>query len=192
MSQFPKRTEHSFWHNKEPYTDPHEVLELLRSESPTYEPLHLDRCRSEEYEWEIVVPWYTHGSSGGDMSGHNYYQIAADLAKQLVEEGLVRQRTIPHMGYTETRENEFVISPKGESTLTMYLKEMREKAETMLIPGIHTDLTGTIDYRGHGRDGWREGPLYFQFQLPEERGQCKVYPESERIVMPDEPEAEAA
>jgi hypothetical protein len=189
--QHPKRGEHSYWENDEPYTDVHIVLELLNKQSPTYEPNHLDRCTGEEYDWEIIVPWFTYGSSGGDRSGHNYHQIDTALAKELVDNGWVEPRKILHMGYTETRENEFVISPAGKKKLEAYLSEMKARAESLLVPGVHTDLTGSIRYRGHRRDDWGWGPIYLIFDLPEDRGQCHVYPDEGKIVMPEDSTAEA-
>ncbi|MGE5541229.1 MAG: hypothetical protein ACM3TU_03015 [Bacillota bacterium] len=191
MAPLPKRTEHTTWKNPEPYTDIHAVLQLLDEQSKTYEPFHLDQCRREGCEWEITVPWYTHGDSGGDRSGHDYYQIDPALAEQLVKDGLVIKRSIPHMGYTETREHEFVISRRGKVMLKTYLDEMREKAEALLVPGVHTDLTGEPASQGYDREHWRYGDLYFMFKLPT-GGSCKVYPEQGKLVLPGSEDAQAA
>lgn len=186
MSRYPKRDEHTHWNNEEPITDVHEALEILSEQSPTdSDEFRLHPTRGKLYAWEIVVPWYTEGDSGGDQSGYHYYQIDETLAETLVKEGLVEKRREPRMGYTHTHNDQLVISQAGRDALDAYLTQMRAKAESLLRPGVHTDLTGKPDYAGHDRDGYHCGKLYFEFRLPDTDRRCRVYPEEDRVVEPE-------
>lgn len=188
--RFPKRGEYDHWYNDEPMTDVHEALEFLASKSPLLnEEFHLHPCSRSEWKWELVAPWYTSGDSGGDRSGYHYYQIAQELAERLVAENLVTPRRVPQWGYTETRESELVISSTGRRVIEEFEKTMRTKAESLLRPGVHTDLTGKPVYRGFRRDGYRHGRLYYKFELPG-GGCCQVYPEEGKVVLPGEEEHE--
>jgi hypothetical protein len=182
---------HSHWYTEEVFTDINAVLQLLRAESPTYEPNHIERNRGGDCEWQIVVPWYTQGDSGGDRSGYHYFQIDPDLVKQLIADGLVQKRTDPRIGYTYTYDNEFVVSQAGRDQSRRFESEMQAKAERMLKPGVHTDLTGKPERRGSGRDHWRFGKYYLIFELPG-GNYCKVYPEEDRLVLPEQDKPEAA
>lgn len=183
---YPERDKYSHWSNQEPITDVHEVLHFLAEQSRiANEEFHLHRTSGEEWEWELVAPWYTHGSSGGDRSGWDYYQIDPALAEQLVQDGLVTPHRIPRMGYMETRENELVLSSEGRMKVIAFDKEMRIVGEGLLTPGIHTDLTGTPDYRGYRREEFRHGKLYYQFEMPT-GGICRVYPEEGKVLLPEE------
>lgn len=185
MSRLSKRTEHTFWMNDKPYTNIYVVLELLAAQSQTYEPHHLHRCRGNEgFDWEIVVPWYSSGCSGGDTSGHHYYQLDPAVAEQLVKDELVTAHMEKHWGYTTEEKDKLVISHRGSEELRLFMHDMRTKAESLLKPGVHTDLTGKVDYRGHDRDDYGSGPLHFLFEMPT-GGRCRVYPEEDRIVLPE-------
>lgn len=193
MLRFPRRNDHSRWNNPEPFADAHQVLELLLKDSATGEPSYVHNCKGkEEFDWEIIESWYSQGSSGGDRSGYHYYQIDPELAERMKGEGLVEPQKILYPGYTVTEEKQLVISPKGIEQLREYRSAMREKAESLLVPGIHTDLTGEIKYRGYSRDTFGYGALYYEFEMPT-GGRCSVYPEDGRIVLPDPSDsAEAA
>lgn len=185
MSRLSRRTEYTFWMNDEPYTSLYTVLELLAAQSQTYEPHHLHRCDGKDgFDWEIVVPWYSHGCSGGDQSGHHYYQFDPAIAERLVEYELVTPHKEVGWGYTTEVKDKLVISSKGSEELRRFMHDMRTKAESLLKPGVHTDLTGTIDYRGYSRDDHGSGPLHFLFEMPT-GGRCRVYPEEEKIVLPE-------
>ncbi len=184
MTMFPKRDAYSSWRNPEPFTDIHMALELLAGDSTTTEPVYLQRCQGEDYEWQIVLPWYTHGSSGGDQSGYDYFQIDPVLAKQLVDERLVAIRRILHLGYTEERKDQFVIDRLGKRKVEDFKREMLAKAESMLTPGVHTNLTAEPERRGSSRDQWRYGALHFDFKMPL-GGICRVYPEEGRLIVPE-------
>lgn len=188
MSNLPKRDAYSRWKNPELFTDIHTVLQLLNSKSPTRTPTHLHEChKGSDFEWEIIVPWYTQGDSGGDQSGYDYFQIEKSLAERLVTEGLVHPRTQVGRGYTTSIKDELVISTLGKEMIEGFQKDMRAKAESMLTPGVHTDLTGKPMYLGSSREHWRYGPLYYEFEMPS-GGSCRVYPEEGRIVLPKESE----
>jgi hypothetical protein len=167
-------------------TDLHEALEFLSSTSPVAgDEFHLHRFPFTDCEWELVAPWFTSGSSGGDRSGYHYYQIDPVLATELVKEGFVEKRRVRGWGYTRVVEDELVITEAGRQKLEAYLKEMRAKAESLLKPGVHTDLTGEVDHAGHNRDGYHCGKLYFEFRIPNQ-GRCRVYPEEGRLLEPEE------
>lgn len=183
--KFPKRGEYDHWYNDEPFTDIHEVLQLLNTRSPLInEEFHLHPCPEYDWKWEIVEPWFTSGDSGGDRSGYHYYQIAPELAERLVAECLVTPRKQKEWGYTREILDELVISAAGKTMVETFEAEMRARAESMLTPGVHTDLTGDPVYRGFRREGYRHGRLYYKFQLPESNDCCRVYPEEGRIVLP--------
>lgn len=187
-SDFPKRDKHTFWWNAEPITDIYEALQLLNEElgwigEDAFVRLH--DCRGEKVglSWEIILPWYREGSSGGDMSGRYYFQIDSNLAERLVAEELVEFRR--KYGGSLILRDEYVISRAGHRHWKEYFDTMRAKAVGMLKPGVHTDLSGKPVYVGQSRDHWRYGKLYFEFGMPL-GGNCRVYPEDNCILMPEE------
>lgn len=190
----PKRDKYTNWWNMAPIADLHEALHLLNEELPWISEdafIRLHDCRSDKggFPWEIILPWYREGSSGGDASGYHYLQIDPNLAEHLVAEELVDCRR-KYQG-SLILPDEYVISATGRRRWLEFFETMRTKAVGMLKPGIHTDLTGKPLYRGADRDHWRCGNLYFKFEVPL-GGDCRVYPEEERILMPDQIETKAA
>ncbi len=182
-----QRTKYSHWYNDAPITNLYEALDTLSSENSSRRSVHLRKRDSEAGEgYEIAYPWYREGCSGGDTSGTDYYDIDTALAEELIRERLVQPNRVPQWGYTETRENELVLTQAAEQKLELFEKEMERKAESMLTPGIHTDLSGRPKRLCRNRDGFRCGKLYFEYELPEERGVVRVYPEEQRLVMPEE------
>jgi hypothetical protein len=190
MSRSIKRNDYTYWYNDEPITDIHEALSVLACEQTSSTPLYLAHGReSVNGGYEIVVHWHSHRGYGSD--GVEYYQIDQALAQKLVDEQFVIPRRILHMGYTETRKEQLVLSDAAREKLEAYEKEMEKKAVSMLVPGIHTDLTGTPKRTSWRRDGFRHGKLYFEYELPGERGSVRVYPEEDRLVMPEEKQAQS-
>jgi hypothetical protein len=170
------------WYNEGPILDLNEALELLQRESSTTEPHHMAR-RFRATEWEIVIPWYSEGDSGGDQSGYYYFQIDQTLAKRLVREKLVEPRRVNYMGGHYFNDDELVISTEARRSVQAFLAEMQTKACALLIPGVHTDLTGEIRPGLQGREQWRTGKLYYDFTTPNNE-RCRVYPETNEVVFP--------
>jgi hypothetical protein len=184
MPSFPKRTDGTFWDNDEPIRDQHEALDLLAVDGSSTEPLHLTReMRDSAWVWELVVPWY-HERNGSESSGNNYFQIDGEVAKHLVDQGLVVPRKRIGWGFTRTIDDEWVISEHGQKALQEFNRDMRIKAESMLISGVHTDLTGNAPRLRMEREHWRYGSLYFEFELPM-GGTCRAYPEEDRLQLPE-------
>lgn len=183
MSRIHKRTEHTWWWNEAPITDVHEAINVLQQTGTTLRETHL--AKRDDGTYEIQVPWVHEGSSGGDTSGSFYYQLATEVAEQLLSEELVTARKVKHWGYAETRESELVLTTAANRKLDEFKKAMEKKAESLLVPGTHTDLTGKPARLGCGRDNHRCGKLYFEYKLPQEGGRVRVYPEEDRLVMPE-------
>jgi hypothetical protein len=184
---FRKRSATSHWRNDEPIKNLYEAIDTLSSENSSRDPVHLRKRESEAGDgYEIVWPWYREGSSGGDSWGIEYYEIDTATAEELIREHFVAPRRVKHLGYTETRDDELVVTDIAREKLDLFEKEMERKAESMLTPGIHTDLAGKPKRLCWSRDGFRCGRLYFEYELPEERGRVRVYPEEQRLVMPEE------
>ena len=190
MSRLVKRTEHTYYCNDAPITDLYEAIYLLSREQTSNEPLYLvkdlrtfgGQLAVPNGGYELIVPWYNHRGYGSE--GIDYYQIDQGLAQQLVDEKFVVPRQVKHWGYTETKTDEFVLSHAARGKLETFEKEMEKKAESMLTPGIHTDLTGKPKRVAWRRDGFRCGKLYFDYELPR-GGTVRVYPQQDRLVMPD-------
>lgn len=178
--EFPKRGSHDFWNNPEPIMDMHEALALLAAESSSLEPHHLARNTQEPgWDWEIVVPW----SGNRDTSGIDYYQIDSDLAAQLVKEGLVEPFVVKDWGSSRSDPKRLVPTTEAKTSVRKHEQTLRKQAQSMLIPGTHTDLTGAASEGRWGREHFRFGPFYVEFGLPL-GGTCHVYPEQGEIVMP--------
>lgn len=183
-----ERTENTSWRNAKPATDLNEVLYVLAEKNSSTTPVHLFRHpEDKDWNWEIKIPWYRDGDSGGDSSGVDFYQIEEETALKLIKERLVEKRRIPQWGYTETRNREYVISSHGKRQLGEYHEQMREKAWALLKPGVHTDLTGARDIalcpsRKHYGDDMR---LFFVCNVPN-GSRVHVYPEDGSIVPEEE------
>lgn len=190
---FAKRDEYSYWYNETPITDLHEALYFLAREGSSRDPYCLAKPggywgqKEVPDRWELHAPWYREGSSGGDTSGTDYYQIDPALAEQLINEGYVAPRRVKQWGHTEERKDELVITEKGRCVDEAFEKQMLKKAESMLVPGIHTDLTGNPERRQYDRDKFRHGRFYVEFDTPNE-GRCRIYPEQDEMIFPYPPE----
>lgn len=178
-----ERTKHTWWHNETPITELYEALNFLADPPEANDPIHLFRKHERDGGgFELRIPWYHEGSSGGDSSGINYYQIGSELAQRLIDEQLVAPRKVPRWGYTEVREDEFVRTEQGYRLWHTHLNQMEEKAESLLIPGTHTDLTGRPHRVRMGREHFRHGRLRFDYQTP--TGDIVyVFPEEGKIEM---------
>ena len=185
MSRFPTRNEYTFWYNDEPIRDINEALHLLNTQGSSSEPYHLTKY-SDPQLWEIVAPWYHEGSSGADSGGNDYFQIDKTLAEQLLRELLVEPRRINYFGGFRLDPDQLVISKTGEQQVHAFNQKMRTKAQSLLILGTHTNLTGEVVYRGHDRENRTHGKLYFEFLGPYDET-CRVYPEENRVVFPYPP-----
>lgn len=188
MTQFPKRTEHTNYSNKVPIADMHEALELLMMDGSSTDPYHLTNRKGI---WEIVLPWYHEGSSGGDSSGFDYFQIDQELAKRLVDERKVEPRRKMRWGATDILQNELVPTRAAVRDEEVYRREMQAHAKSLLVVGLHTDLSGEAVSNGWGREEWRYGRMYFDFKMPNDNI-CRVYPESDEVVAPYPPPKTAA
>ena len=192
MSRFPKRTPHSYYYNEEPVTDLNEALDLLGSDNSSTDPVHLARKDPRDGEgWEVRIPWYKEGSSGGDTSGIDYYQIDTELAERLVSERMVEPFVVKQWGSSYADSHRLVLTAPSKQRVREFSDDMRAKALKLLIPGIHTDLTGEPDYAGSGRDSYRHGRVWVLLRSPKE-GRCRVYTESGVVVFPDTTPEEAA
>ena len=179
MPSFPSRDKYSNWFNETPITNLNEVLDVLKEKSTAIEPHFLSRKNGR---WEIVLPWYRDGSSGGDTWGYRYLQIDPKTAETLVSEKLVEPHQVKHLGYTETQKDVLVISRKGREIIKMFVESMITKADGMLKPGIHTDLTGKPSRSGFGREEWRYGRFYVGYEMPSGQ-KCRVFPEQNILVV---------
>jgi|GEM_PF-7066272 len=182
----PQRSKHSRWCTLTPITDIYEAIDVLQIDGTTLRETHLKKCEPAIGEgYEILVPWAREGSSGGDTSGTHYFHVDSALAEKMKEEGLLTPFIEKGWGYSRERPDELVLTSKAYQMLEEFEKEMEKKAESMLTPGIHTDLTGKPKRTAWSRDGFKCGKLYFEYKLPQ-GGVVRVYPQEDRLVMPDE------
>ena len=184
------RNPNTYYRNEAPITDLNEALYVLSNERfgrSSRDSLHL---RNETVlgnrVWEVVFPWYREGSSGGDTWGQDYFLIADEVAAALIAEHLVAPLRILHMGYTETDEKRLVLSEHGKERLAEFEMQMQAEAQSMLIPGVHTDLSLKLEHAGWGRDGYQCGRFYADFKTPNE-DIVRVYPEQNELVYPYPP-----
>ena len=173
------RDEYTHYENAEPVKDPYELMDLLsQGRSDSTDGRYL-RVRQGE-EIEMHRGWYVHGDSGGDRSGIDYYQIDPETSKKLIAERWVTPKRIPHMGYTEERKHELVLSEAGKAELRRFHEEQRKAALALLIPGKHSKFSGVFNYRSHGRQYPGVGPLYFEFVTPMDE-KVRVCPETKKV-----------
>lgn len=183
--RFRKRGKYSFWHNPETITDIHVALELLADKSGTSEPVHLRT--TTEFGWEIVLPWYTEGDSGGDRSGHHYFDVSKELAHMLRDHELVTPHIVIGWGFRRPDPSKLVLSSDGANVLEQYFANMLTRALAAIRPGIHTDLTGEPPHLRRSRDHRHSGALFFEFRTSQ--GQtARIYPEKNEIIMPYPPD----
>ena len=179
MPSFPSRDKYSNWFNETPITNLNEVLDVLKDKSTTIEPHFLSRKNGR---WEIVLPWYRERDSGATSAGYHYLQIDPKTAETLVSEGLVVPNEVKHLGYTETQKDVLVISRKGREIIKMFVESMIKKADGMLQPGIHTDLSGEPARCGYRREHWRYGRLSVEYKMPSGET-CCVFPEQNILIV---------
>lgn len=172
------------FYNETPITDVHEALDVFFVEQTHRMPMHLYRgLNKKNPDYRLVIPWHRDGSSGGDTSGENYFQIDPVLAEQMIAERLVVPRKDIGWGYTRDDPERFVLNYLGEQKSKAFDKAMLAKAESMLTVGVHTDLAGKPMRTSYGREGYRCGRFYVDFKTPHEET-CRVYPEQEELVCP--------
>lgn len=179
----PQRTKHTTWENDTPISDSNEAISLLAHNSSSSEPVHLTRFPYDcEHEWEIVVPWYHEGSSGADSAGWDYFQIDQELAARLVRAGIVEPYKILYLGGSRVDQNRFVLPKELKTAAYQRERELIEKAKRLLVPGVHTDLAGEAQRCGSGREHWRFGRFYVDFETPL-GGEIRVFPEQEEVCV---------
>lgn len=161
----PNRGEHGTWCNYEPITNLAEALDFLTTDGSSSEPYHLHRSIHGD-GWELAAPWYREGSSGGDSSGTDYYQIGQSLAQRMIEKELVEQLLVKFHGGSYRDKDKLVVTRRGSEAQKLLLAKAQRRALRMLIPGKHTDLTGEPQSAGWGRDQWRYGRQYFEYCGP--------------------------
>ncbi len=172
------------YYNETPITDVYEALDVLCFESSSRRSIHLFKSIDKDNpDYHLVVPWYREGCSGGDTSGEDYYQIDPTLAQKMIDEGLVTPLKIVSWGRTDTDRERFVVCYDGEEKSKAYDRDMIKKAESMLKPGIHTDLTAKPYRTEYGREGFRHGRFYVEFKTPHNE-RCRVYPQDDELVFP--------
>jgi len=184
MSSRPRRNEYTHWNNEQPITDLHEALHLLGMSSSSSDPHHLARRHELLGEiWELVASWYREGDSGGDSSGFDYFQIDQNLARELVNERLVQSHVVKYRGGSYEERDKFVISAVARERLHKLDTTLLVQAETLLRPGVHTDLTGKPNRTASGRDRWRYGRFFVDYVIP--NGECcRVYPSEGALIVP--------
>lgn len=183
MSPFRRRDEHSFWYNQEPISDPYEALSLLRSNNSSTIPPYLRRELIDAlWTWEIVVPWYHEGSSGGDSSGEDYYEVVDAVAQRLKLESHVEPHVDKGWGWSRPNPDRLVISSRSKEMSIEHERVLRAAAAALLRPGIHTDLSGKPHQGGAGWD-YDTNRFYVDFHTPSETT-CRVYPERQEIIYP--------
>ncbi len=177
-------SERGRWYNDTPITDIHEALGILNVQSPLLnEVVRLARRWADGIvTWEIVVPWYTHGDSGGERAGENYFQIDTALAQRLVDEKMVTPYIEARWGYSETHRDRLVITKHGKDALKIFEEHALATAVALLTPGIHTDLVGEPVIAHIRREEWRTGHYYIEFRMPDER-RCRVYPDIGMLIV---------
>lgn len=191
MSRYPERDKYTRWRNELPIVDLNEALYLLAMDMRlSVEVPYLTRRQQEAVGeiFELVVPWYTHGDSGGDQSGYYYFQIDQDLARKLVMDGLVQPTVVKYWGGSHEETNKLVISPSAHERHREFETEMLAKAETLLKPGLHTDLTGRPCRRYYGLEHQYYGRFYVEFEMPNGK-QCRVYPGEDILIAPYPPKS---
>lgn len=171
------------WYNEVPITDVFELLDLLDSENSAREPIHLNAYDRSTKEWCVASPWYSEGSSGGDTWGTYYYQVDQSLVFALILEGLVEPLKELEWGHTRYNRQKLVISHFGREKWRSYEKKLLKKAETLLTPGVHTDLTGIPVRNGYGREHFRYGRFHVDFITPSGET-CRVFPEQGNLEYP--------
>ncbi len=181
---FPKRGAYTYWHNVDPIDDAYEVLSLLALKTSSGHPTIIRESEEPLDIAEIERHWYREGSSGGDMAGIEYYQVTMGIFQRLQNFGMICYRRIPDgTGHYYNRYDQFVISTEGARNLGEYENHLRKIAQRMLKVGIHTDLTGEIRQLQTGREHWRHGALYVDFQCPNDR-LCRIYPARREVIFP--------
>jgi hypothetical protein len=170
---------YTHWSNEKTIEDLFEALELL-------EPDHRDSSDGRYLSTrmdppEIHVGWYTHGDSGGDRSGIEYFDIDPKISKELVRKGLVEPCIQKFWGGSTPQCDKLVLSELGKRELRDYLKKQKEVAKSLLVPGEHTKFSGVFNDAGQGRTGYKGyGELYFDFKTPiDER--LRVFPATKKV-----------
>jgi hypothetical protein len=184
MSRFPKRDEYTRWLNAKPIGDLNEALSLLRAQSSSNESHYLSRRANgqEKMRWEIVIPWYAEGDSGGDRSGYDYVQIDQQLAEKLLSEKHVEGLEVKYWGGSFRERDKFTITKTAAESNREFETALLEKAAALLTPGVHTDLAGEARRIGFGREHWRHGRFYVDFRTPS-GDRYRVYPEEGTAVV---------
>lgn len=180
--EYPQRDKYTFWHNQYPIEDAYEALSLLALDTTSSRPTIIQDCEVLYNVAEILRHWYREGSSGGDMSGTNYYQVSRRTFERLMAFGMIQIQTIHFpAGGSITRADEYVISAEGKRNLKEHDALMLKIAKSMLKPGIDTDLTGQVPNYELSREHFRHGEVHVDFFCPDNRT-CRIYPRSRQRV----------
>lgn len=177
-----KRDKFTHWRNQKPIADAYELLELLqprqggRSSDSRY-------LRADKNPPELEVDWYREGSSGGDSSGYEYYEVKPEVVEQLVREHWVEPNVVKFWGGSNIERHKLVLSELGKISLKKHIAGQAEEARRLLIPGEHSKISGLFEYRGYDRDGHdgEGGELYFEFETPQKE-RLQVFLASKRVV----------
>lgn len=182
MSRYARRSENTRWSNDIPISDLYEALDLFLSKKSSTEPHHLAlRLEDGQNVPEIVCPWYSTRRER-DSSGCRYFKMTAELADLLIKEHYIRPHRILYMGGSHEDNTKLVITDWAREKVCQYLIEQETRARKLLIPGVHTDLTGVPEMKEMGRTEYSYGRLYFDFTMPSGET-CRVFPENGSIVV---------
>lgn len=177
-----KRGKYTYWYNAAPFTDVFEALDVLRASCSSTEGIYL--AQDDEHGWQIEENWYRDADSGGGRGGVHYYEVSPELAAKLKDEEYVTARKEIGWGYTRYNKNKLVITPGARELAAEYWEKLMAKADSMLKPGVHTDLTGRPVRTSARRDN-TSGKPYVEYKMPN-GDTCRVYPEDGRIFAPYE------
>ncbi len=182
------RGDNTLWRNSKPVADVYELLALLENrQSGRYCDTRYLRPANSGFRPtkcpEVEVDWYHEGSSGGDTGGHDYFEVAPQVAEQAVRERWVEPNVKKYWGGSTVEKDKLVLSELGKVTLNKYIREQMEEAKKLVVPMKHTKYSGLLEPRGYGQEGHdgEGGELYFDFETPMQE-KLRVYPKSKRVV----------
>lgn len=181
MTNLRRRDDRTYWWNDGPITDIHEALDLLQKQWGDSGKRFISTEDKKGLGFEINLEWYREGSSGGDSSGVDHFDIKPEVVEELVKQGFVEKMRIPEMGYTYTEPYKLVMSQKGQIELERLHEEARRIAHGLLIPGKHSKFSGLFHDAGYGRSGYRGcGRLYYKFRTPQGE-KVRVYSDTKEV-----------
>lgn len=184
-----RRSEYTYWENQHPVADPYELLSLLRSrQSGRYsDERHLHPHLTPP---ELHLKWHREGSSGGDTSGYDYYEVATEVATHVVRERWVEPHVHKFWGGSTVEKDKLVLSRFGLESLRKHIDTQEKEAKKLIVPGEHTKFSSVFNYREHGwhsQDG-EATELCFEFTTPMDE-RIRVHLSSKRVVNLDKERA---